>query len=602
MVETDRKAKTDMLRTAQGRSPSGDGNTSRLDNVFKFANGVRERILALPPNSRHVLFATLFCLLIAGVALTWYAGRTDWRVLFRGLEGKDLQQVSQELSASGITYRLTNDGAGLEVPSTLLDKARMEVAAKGMPQTGRLGFELFDKPNWIGSEFDEKVNYQRALEGELEHTIESLGVVESARVHLVLPQHSLFVSEDRPAKASVVLKLRRSALDQEQADSIRSLVAGAVESLSPDSVTLVDAAGRMNLRARTTSAEEEDLEQQMEAKLVSMLEPLAGRDNVRATVNISLDESNEDRTDEIYDPNQAAALTMQKTEQTSVQGARPTGIPGTASNSPVGAPPGAAQGSQVAAAPGTPPLLQRELLPVYPQQGGGTGQSVREENGTYGVTRHVLHVEEKPGRVKRITAAVVVNDRSVIEQAGKLQHVVWKQRNADEMRRLEQLAQAAVGFDDKRGDVVTVENVSFTSNAPEPAPPIVDKLLTELRKILRDQPELGKTLIIALCAMVLLLFAMKPVARQIGGILKEPMLLGSGNVHKTEANVMAVTEPEISKLEADTEAVKLELTPKKAVEALHRQGVYERVAEHIRREPSQSTRLLEAWIGSAEDV
>src|SRR5207302_1228934 len=154
---------------------------------------------------------------------------------------KDIAQVSQELAAAGIPYQTTVDGGGVQVPAEMLDKARMEVATKGMPQTGRLGFELFDKPNWVGSEFDEKVNYQRALEGELEHTIETLGVVRSARVHLVLPQPSLFASEARVAKASVVLKLKRLSLGEDEADAIRSMVAGAVENLSADNVTLVDA-------------------------------------------------------------------------------------------------------------------------------------------------------------------------------------------------------------------------------------------------------------------------------------------------------------------------------------------------------------------------
>src|SRR5437868_9867031 len=145
-------------------------------------------------------------------AMIWFAGRPDWGVLFSGLDGKDVQQVSQELSAAGIPYEATVDGSGIQVPAEMLDKARMEVAAKGMPQTGRLGFELFDKPNWVGSEFDERVNYQRALEGELEHTIGSLGVVKSARVHLVLPQASLIAADRKAAKASVVLKLKRASL------------------------------------------------------------------------------------------------------------------------------------------------------------------------------------------------------------------------------------------------------------------------------------------------------------------------------------------------------------------------------------------------------
>ncbi len=214
--------------------------------------------MAMPPGKRTWLIASVVFLAAMCAGMLWFAERPDWRVLFSGLDGKDVQQVSQELAAAGIPYETTVDGAGVQVPAEMLDKARMEVAAKGMPQTGRLGFELFDKPNWVGSEFDERVNYQRALEGELEHTIGTMGMVKSARVHLVLPQPSLFSAEEKVAKASVVLKLKRASVDPEQADAIRSLVAGSVENLSVDQVTLVDADGRVNFKQRSSNAAEAD--------------------------------------------------------------------------------------------------------------------------------------------------------------------------------------------------------------------------------------------------------------------------------------------------------------------------------------------------------
>ncbi len=161
------------------------------------------------------------------------------------------------------------------------------------------------------------------------------------------------------AKASVVLKLKRASTDPEQADAIRSLVAGSVENLSADQVTLVDADGRVNFKQRSSNAAEAEAEEAMEAKLVAMLEPLAGRDNVRATVNVSYDEGSEERTDEVYDPTEVATLSMQKSEQVSAGRGVPSGVPGTASNSPGAAPEGAVAGSQAAAAPGTPPLLQK---------------------------------------------------------------------------------------------------------------------------------------------------------------------------------------------------------------------------------------------------
>jgi flagellar M-ring protein FliF len=582
-------------QSAAGVDGGGVAANTPVAKAVAMATAMRERVMALPAGKRNGLLASLAFLTAVLAGMIWYAGRTDWRVLFSGLDGKDVQQVSQELAAANIPFEMTADGAGVQVPAEMLDKARMEVAAKGMPQTGRLGFELFDKPNWVGSEFDEKVNYQRALEGELEHTIGSLGMVRSARVHLVLPQPSLFSAEEKVAKASVVLKLKRASMDTEQADSIRSLVAGAVDNLSPDQVTLVDADGRVSFKPKSKDVNEADVEQAMEAKLVAMLEPLAGRDNVRATVNVSYDQGSEDRTDEVYDPNQTATLTLQKSEQVSESKNKATGVPGTASNSPAGAAAGGVAGSQAAASPNTPPLLQKEALPVYPQQGAGVGQSVHQENGTYGVTKHLLHTEEGPGRVRRVTAAVVVNDRSVMEGAGKLEHLVWKPRSADEMRRLEELARAAVGFDAKRGDQVAMENVSFSSNSPEVKPPVMEKALEEARSLLRSQPGLARTAMLGLCGVLLVLLVLRPVARQVTATLREPLLLTAGAT-VAEQEMFA---PQIAELE---EVAHVPVLPRKSRAQLEAQGIFEHVSEHIRREPAQSTRLLECWIGSSEEA
>jgi flagellar M-ring protein FliF len=593
MAETEQAGGTGMQRAGQADTGVSGG---AAEKALAMVAAMRARLMAMPAGKRTWLIASAVFLAAMCAGLLWYAGRPDWRVLFSGLDGKDVQQVSTELAAAGIPYETTVDGGGVQVPAEMLDKARMEVAAKGMPQTGRLGFELFDKPNWVGSEFDERVNYQRALEGELEHTIGTLAVVKSARVHLVLPQASLFAAEEKVAKASVVLQLKRASVDPEQVDAIRSLVAGSVENLSVDQVTLVDADGRVNFKQRSSNAAEADAEQAMEAKLVAMLEPLAGRDNVRATVNVSYDEGSEQRTDEVYDPSEVATLSMQKSEQVSAGRGGPSGVPGTASNSPAGSPEGAVAGSQAAAAPGTPPLLQKQTLPVYPQQNAGLGQSLHEENGTYGVTKHLLHTEEGPGRVRRVSAAVVVNDRSVMEGAGKLEHVVWKTRSAEEMHRLEELAHAAVGFDAKRGDQVVMQNVSFSTNGPEARPPVMDRLLEETRGLLHTQPGLLRTAVIGICGVLLVLFVLRPVASQVTATLREPMLLASG------ANTTVAFEERDETIATRDDRTEETLLPR-PMNKMHQlqQGIFEHVSEHIRREPSQSTRLLEAWIGSSEE-
>jgi flagellar M-ring protein FliF len=539
--------------------------------------------------------ALLIAAAIAGLA--WYGGRTDWRVLFSGLEAKDTQQIAQELSAAGIAYQMTGDGTGIEVGTDQVDKARMEVATRGMPQSGRMGFELFDKPNWVGSEFDEKVNYQRALEGELEHTIGTLAAVRSARVHLVLPKDELFGEEKQQAKASVVLELRRPAMLPEQVEAIRGLVAGAVENLSPESVTLVDADGRLNLATPGQGAAASDAERRLEEKLVAMLEPTAGTGNVHAMVNVAYDETSEEKTDEVVDPTQVAALSLHKSEQRIGAQARAGGVPGTASNTPGAAAPGSAQ----AAAGGVPPLLQAGEggaaapkdagLPVYPQS-GLEGETMTEETGSYAVTRHTSHSEQGPGKVRRVTVAVVVNDRMTTEGAGKAAHPVWKPRSADEMQRLEQLARAAVGFDATRGDQVTIENVGFSSNAPEASPVGMAQVMDETDGLLHAQPGLLKTVCFAALSLLLMLTVVKPMSRQMMTALSQApakavvpaadAAQGRGRGVKTFGQPGGSGGPNF-------------VLPKRPSDT---QGIYEQISEQIRREPAQSTRLLESWINA----
>ena len=598
-------------KTLQGKP--GAVPTVPAMSLQAMVDNLRDRMTAMPVGRRNGLLASMLFLVAAILAMVWYADRPDWKPLFKDLDAKDVAQVTQELGAAGIPYRTSADGTAIDVASDEVDKARIEVAAKGMPQSGRLGFELFDKPNWVGSEFDERVNYQRALEGELEHTIQTLGVVKSARVHLVLPQQSLFAAEDKVAKASVVLKLKRPSVDASEADSIRSLVAGAVDNLSPADVVLVDAGGRVNLKPHSQSMAEGDKEQELEAKLVSLLEPLAGRDNVRVTVRLSYDQGTENRTDEVYDPTQVATLNMQRSEQSSTSGARASGVPGTASNTPAAAAKGAVQGSEKAAAPGTLPLLNKDAkdgLPVYPQ-GGAQGQTTKQESGSYAVSKHMTHSEKGPGRLARVTAAVVVNDRMATEGAGKAMKTVWKPRTPEEMHRLEELVQAAVGFDIKRGDQVVIENMSFSGNAPEPPAPLLDKVTDGAKGFLRTQPNLMRTLMIGACGLLLVMFVLKPLGQQVVATLKEPVLLAPGAAHSAGALGSGSGEDSGSRsvkqmgVAGDSPSPLATRHPRVAIAAMRKgkasaQAILDSVTENIRNDATESTRLLHGWITTPE--
>jgi flagellar M-ring protein FliF len=603
------------LATTNAAAAKSASQGSSLDRVGALAGDVRNRFMAMPPGRRHWMLASVLMVLALCSAMMWYAGRTDWRVLFSGLDSKDTQQIAQELTAANIPYRMTDDGSGIEVGADQMDKARIEVASKGMPQSGRMGFELFDKPNWVGSEFDEKVNYQRAMEGELEHTIDTVAVVRTARVHLVLPKDSLFGEAQTPAKASVVLQLKRPMIPPDQIEAIRALVAGAVENLNPADVTLVDADGRLNLNAPTQGAQEGNEEHALEDKLVAMLEPTAGGGNVRATVNVSYDDSSVEKTDEVYDPAQVAPLTTHKSEQSRDTKARTSGVPGTASNTPGASAPGSAQATggkapaETTAA--TPPLLagattqaataqSKAGLPVYPQSGAQDGvETSSDESSSYAVSKHLLHTEQGPGRIRRVTAAVVVNDRMSIEGAGKTEHAVWKPRSPEEMKRLEDLARAAVGFDTSRGDEVVVENVGFSSNMPVAQGTAMQRIMDQISSFLSAQPGLMKMFGVCVLGMLLVFMVLKPMTRQMMVMMKESPALalqagpsGRGAVDSRGLSMRAIPGQNLTgqSMFEDTG---------RASEA---RSVYDHVSDHIRREPAESTRLLETWIGDSGEV
>src|SRR4051812_28875320 len=234
---------------------------------------VRARVWWASMAAGQRVWAVVSLFLIASIVggLFFYMLRTDWRTLYANLDGEDARQMGTILTQAQIPFDVTPDGSGIRVAAAQLDKARLATAAKGAIRSGRMGFEIFDKPNWVGSEFDEQVNYQRALEGELEHTVSSLSDVASARVHLVMPHDSLFREQERAAKASVVLKLRHRSLADGEPDAIRNLVASAVDGLTPDRVVVVDAAGQAPLGNKTADGLRLSAEQALEEKLLSTL-------------------------------------------------------------------------------------------------------------------------------------------------------------------------------------------------------------------------------------------------------------------------------------------------------------------------------------------
>ena len=529
-----------------------------IDQLSALLGRARIRWAEMAADQRY--WALAFALLLAALAggLLWYALRPDWRTLYVNLEPEDARQTGQILAQAQIPFEPTPDGTGIRVPAAQLDKARLATAAKGGVKSGRLGFEIFDKPNWVGSEFDEQVNFQRALEGELEHTVSTLSDVESARVHLVLPHDSLFREQERPAKASVVIKLRHRSLADGEPDAIRNMVASAVDGLTPDNVVLVDASGHLPLGPKTAEAMQLTAEQALEQKLVSTLEPVTGVGNVHASVTLDYDRAASDVTQEIYDPDKTVTLSMQRTEQTTGAQPVPAGIPGTASNAP-----------------------NSQTLPVYPQQ-SSQSQSAKTESGTYGASKTDRHVVEGPGRVRRLTAAIVINDR-MAQPASKGKAAVWQPRSADEIRNLTELAQASVGFDSARGDMLTVEDLAFDGNRAEEPVPIAEKVLNSAE----NSPVVVKYLALLIGLLVVVAFGVRPALRHVA-----TAQLGrgatKGATRELGAGASVATQPVLKPPEP------IEVDP----ERQRNQEIFEHVTAHLKREPTQSSRLLQSWIHS----
>ncbi|MGA2216585.1 MAG: flagellar basal-body MS-ring/collar protein FliF [Terracidiphilus sp.] len=533
--------------------PGQPGITERLSAMWALA---KVRWATFQPAQRG--WSVVAAVLIAALAgsMAWYALRTDWRVLYADLDPEDARQTGQILTQAQIPFQPTPDGAGIRVPAANLDKARLVTAAKGNFKSGRMGFEIFDKPNWVGSEFDEQVNYQRALEGELEHTVGTLADIESARVHLVMPHDSLFREQERPAKASVVIKLRHRSLADGEPDAIRNLVASAVDGLASDHVVLVDAAGHLPLGPKTAEALQLNAEQALEEKLIATLEPVTGAGNVRASVTLDYDAAATEETEESYDPDQTVTLSMQRTEQSAGPQPVASGVPGAASNTP-----------------------NTQALPVYPQTSTAP-QTAKTESGTYGASKTVRHVIENPGRVRRLTAAVVVNDR-LKEAAGHGKAASWQPRSAEELRNLTALAQAAVGFNTVRGDLLTVQDLAFDENRSSQPVSLPGQILATAE----NSPVLVKYAALLLGLFMVMAFAVRPA---LSAARSAPKQLAKGENKELPAGTEAAAQRILNPAEV------AELDPERA----RVQEIFDQVSGHLQREPAQSSRLLQSWIHS----
>jgi flagellar M-ring protein FliF len=445
------------------------------------------------------------------VALLLWAREPEYRVLFSGLGEADGGQIISELDKRAIPYRLSEGGNTILVPGDKMSALRLQLAEQGLPKGGSVGFELLDKQAFGVSQFAEHLNYQRGLEGELARTIESLGPVAKARVHLVMAKQSVFVRDREAARASVVLTLQPGReLGQSQASAIVHLVTSSVPELSVDAVTVVDQNGRLlsQVRGDTTGPDGtqldyvHEIERSYQRRIEDILTPLLGSQNVHAQVVAQVDFSTRESTAERYAPNQdsnEAAVRSKQTSEHVVEGDDAgRGVPGALTNSPPNTP-----APTKATAP-TPAGGTASATDAKAGKPANATQSERMIN--YEVDRNVEHVKSSLGTIQRLTTAVVVNYRTVLKDGTPTAEPLSK----EELENINNLVRQAMGFTDSRGDALQVINSPFvsedTSVAEQPwwkTPEAYNLLISGLRYLL-----------VAFAALLLWWLVLRPMQRR----------------------------------------------------------------------------------------
>lgn len=424
----------------------GGGFAQRLGS-FSSLRGVRGN-----PRAPLIVAVAVLIAVVAGLVL--WSRAPDYKVLYSNLSDRDGGAIISALQAANVPYKLSDGGGAILVPSEQVNEMRLRLASQGLPKNGSVGFELMDNQKFGISQFAEQVNYQRALEGELEQTIQSIGSVKSARVHLAIPKPSVFVREREAPTASVLVNLFSGrALDDGQVAAITHMVASAVPDLPVRNVTVVDQDGNLLTQSSTGSGLDasqlkyvHQVEHDTQSRIDAILAPLFGAGNARSQVSADLDFSRLEQTSEAYGPNgnpqQAAIRSQQQNVATDMQQASQGGVPGALTNQP----------PQPASAPVSAPAGASGAAATVPVS------DHRDTTTNYELDKTVRHYQQAAGDVKRLSVAVIVNYQQKVDARG---HATMQPLDAQKLAQVEQLVKDAMGYDAKRGDSVNVVNAAF---------------------------------------------------------------------------------------------------------------------------------------------
>ncbi len=482
------------------------------------------RLAALPlffklPLKNRIGLMLAGALSIAVLVAGWLWSQTpDYKVLFTGIADKDGGAVVTALAQMNVPYKMSENGSSILVPAPLVHEMRLKLASQGLPKGGTPGFEMMEAPKFGITQFQEQVHYQRAIEGELARSIQSLSVVRGARVHIALPKQSVFLKDGQKPTASVLVALYPGkTLERAQINGIMHLVSSSLPDLSPKNVSVVDDQGNLLSPSGDAAKGQLDanqlayaqrIEDSYNKRITDILAPLFGDGNVRAQVKAEIDFSENESTTEAFKPNSNAAeatvRSMQVSEAPGSGAGGASGVPGALSNQP----PGAA----------TAPLQGGAATNPSGGAAGAAGPGSNAASGTkrdaitnYEVDKTVRHVRSSAGTVRRISAAVVVNHRKTVS-GGKTQS---NPLSTDEVTQINALVKEAIGFQKDRGDSINVVNAAFSPPPPEVVPEIP---LWKQPEVLATAKEWGKYALAGALGLYLVLGVIRPAVRNLAAV------------------------------------------------------------------------------------
>jgi flagellar M-ring protein FliF len=552
------------------------------------AGGARlaERFSALPPMRKAKLAGGLLLLVtVIGLSAVWSA-RPDYRVLFSNLNDKDGGAIVAQLTKMNVPYRFSEGGGAVLVPADQVHDVRLKLAQTGLPKGSTVGFELMDNARFGTTQFQERLNFQRGLEGELVRSITALSAVETARVHLALPNQNGFFRDQQKPSASVLLTLHGGqTLDRAQIAGIVHLVSASVPELSPKAVSVLDQSGAMLSESADGGAGGLDSNQvqqiaRIEAlytkRILDILEPVVGRDNLRAQVSAELDFSQSESTTEEFKPNQGGVPAAVRSSQLSENGsgtgggALASGVPGAATNQP--------QAAASAPINGAAQSMQASQNGTGALGAGGRRDAVTN----FEIDKTVRVTRASSGGIRRLAVAVVVNHRTSTDKKGQTQS---QPLAPEEIDKLVALVQETVGFSKERGDTVKVINAPFKVAVPDKIEALPLWKQPEVLEMVRT---LAVPLVLGLLGLALVFGVIRPVLRD---LRRDKEAEAAKLASQLDAVVDDVTElPALS-----NEGEALQALPAPEVELSDSDKRLETVRQMVRANPASVARILRGW-------